>query len=180
MSMDSTAEQVARHIGIFYKAGEVTELRAAANLIDRRQVGGEDRQAARARKLDLWLTLFDAIDSAIDPGFDPEDLPAARVSIPAGTALKPGYMTRTPEAIADPEARRKYDEKVAANAAKTERYRVQKELRQMDAELTMRFETYLKKASPRSAESLQEMDAALDAHLNSAARAAYLRSLVRP
>lgn len=184
MAMDSTKEQVAQHLDVFLKGGEIAELRTAANLIEginlRTIPVPEDRQAARTAKLNLWLTLLDTIDSAKDPKFDPANVPATKVTIPAGTRLKPGYLIPTPEAIADPEARRKYDEAVAANTAKTKSYRIQNELRQLDLELTSRSDVYIKKAHPKSPESVKEMDAAIAGHIHNAERAAHLRSLVTP
>ena len=94
MSVENTKKQVAERLDAFRKTGEPTELRNAANLIDRMEVTGaaafEDRQAARTAKLSLWLTLLDTIDSAKDPKFDPDDVPAARITVPPGTPMKPG------------------------------------------------------------------------------------------
>jgi hypothetical protein len=182
--MDSTKKQVSQHIDVFRETGELAELRTAANLIGSIDVGkapkAEDREAARAEKLDLWLTLLDTIDSAKDPNFDPADVPSARVTIPSDAVLKPGYMIPTPDAIADPAVRRKYDEKVAANAAKAKNYRVQKELRQLDSLLSSQCDTYVRTAHPRSPASVKEMDAAVAAHVHNAERASHLRSLVAP
>lgn len=181
MSIEDTKKQVAERLDAFRKTGELTELRNAANLIDGIEVLGagsvEGRQAARTAKLSLWLTLLDTIDSAKDPKFDPADVPAARVVLPAGTRMKPGFPIETPEGIADPEDRRKYDEAVKANADKTRRYGFQKELRQLDAELTSRADAYIAAAQLRSPKGQKEMDAAIAAHVHNQDRAAHLRSL---
>ena len=184
MSIEDTGKQVGERLDAFRKAREMTELRNAANLIERIDVATlpefQDRQAARSAKLSLWLILFDTIDSAKDPKFDPADVPAARVLVPPGTAMKPGFPIVTPEGIADPEARRRYDEAVRENAEKTTRYRFQKELRQLDSELTSRADAYITTAHLKSPQSLTEMNQAIAAHVHNEERAAHLRSLVTP
>ena len=184
MSIEETRKQVAGRLDAFHRAGELTELRNAADRIDMIEVLGagsfEDRQAARTAKLSLWLKLLDTMDSAKDPKFDPEDVPAARVVLPEGTRMKPDFPIEAPEGIADPEDRRKYDEAVKANAEKTTRYRFQKELRQLDTELTSRADAYIDDAHLRSRQSLKEMNAAIAAHVHNRDRAAHLRALVAP
>ena len=138
----------------------------------------EDRQAVRTAKLSFWLSLLDTMDSARDPAFKPNDVPAARVVLPAGTPMKPDFPIEAPEGIADPEDRRKYDEAVKANAEKTTYYRFQKELRQLDSELTVRADDYIADAYLRSPKSLKVMKAAIAAHIHNRERAAHLRSLV--
>ena len=182
MSIESTKKEVAERLDGIRKTGEMTELRNAANLIERIEVqtapSFEDRQAARAAKLELWLKLLDTIDAAKDPKFDPEDVPSARVTVPDDVAMKPGFPVRVPEGIANPDAKRKYDEAVKANAVKTSRYRFQKELRQLDSELTSRADGYIASANLNSPQSVKEMDQAIAAHIHNQDRAAHLRSLV--
>ncbi len=184
MSIENTSKQVDGHLDAFRKTGELTELRNAANQIDSIQILGtksfQNRQTARAAKLSLWLKLLNTMDSAKDPKFDPEDVPAARVILPSGTRMKPGVMLETPEGIADPADRRKYDEAVQANSERTKRYLLQKELRQMDAELTLRADAYITGAHLRSPQGVKEMNAAIAVSVQNEDRAAHLRSLVVP
>jgi len=184
MGIEDTKKQVAEHLNAFRKTGELTELRNAANLIESIEVHNvplfDARQAARAVKLDLWLTLLDTIDSAKDPMFDPADVPAARITLPPDTPMKPECPVTTPEGIADPAERRKYDDSVAANTAKTKLYRTQKELRQLDSELTSRADDYIGTANLRSPQNAKDMDAAIAVRVHDPERAARLRSLVAP
>ncbi len=184
MGIENTKKQVDERLNAFRKTGELTELRNAANLIESIEVHNvpvfDDRQVARTVKLDLWLMLLDTIDSAKDPMFDPEDVPAARITLPPDTPMKPGYPVTTPEGIAAPAERQKYDESVAANTAKTKLYRTQKELRQLDSELTARADKYIGTVSLRSPQSEKEMEAAIAVHVHDPERAAHLRSLVAP
>jgi len=184
MSLDTTKKQVTEHLAAFRETGEINELNSASNLIECIEVHGlpvyEERQAARTAKLELWLMLFDAIDSAKDPEFDPEDVPSSRVMVPPDTPMKPGWLVVSPEGIADPADRKKYDEAVAANAAKTKKYSFQKQLRQLDAQLTTRADKCIGTITLRSPHYLKEMSAAINEHVHNAERSAHLRSLVTP
>jgi hypothetical protein len=184
MNIGNTKKLVAESLDAFRRKGELTELRKGAKLIENIEFHNaplfEDRQSARSAKLYLWLKLLDTIDSARDPKFDPADVPLARITVPPETPMKPGCPVITPEGIADPAERRKYDDAVAANAAKTKQYRVQKELRQLDSELTSRADEDIGTAMLRSPQSVKEMDAASAEHLHNAERAAHLRALVSP
>lgn len=184
MDIENTKKQVDEHLNVFRETGELTELRNAANLIEGIEVHNvpvfDDRQVARTTKLDLWLTLLDTIDSAKNPLFDPADVPAARITLPPDTPMKPGCPVITPEGIAAPADRRKYDEAVAANTAKTKLYRTQKELRQLDSELTSRADKYIGTVSLRSPQNEKEMEAMIAVRVHDPERAAHLRSLVAP
>ncbi len=184
MGIEDTKKRVDEHLNAFRKTGELTELRHAANRIESIEVHDvpvfDDRRVARTAKLDLWLLLLDTIDSAKDPMFDPADVPAARITLPPDTPMKPGYPVTTPEGIAAPADRRKYDESVEANTAKTKLYRTQKELRQLDSELTSRADKYIGTASLRSPQCEKEMEAAIVLRVHDPDRAAHLRSLVAP
>ncbi len=184
MSMEEISKQVAERLDAFHRTSELMELRRAGNLVDSIDIRGagsfDGRGAARGLKLSLWLKVLDAIDSAKDLNFDPSDEPAARVLVPPGTRMKPDFPVEAPEGIADPEDRRKYDEAVKANAEKTDHYRFQKELRQLDAELTGRADAYIKSQHLRSPQGLKEMNEAIAAHVRDQSRAAHLRSLVGP
>lgn len=184
MDIENTKKQVDERLNAFRNTGELTELRHAANLIESIEVHDvpvfDDRRVARSEKLDLWLLLLDTIDSAKDPMFDPADVPATRITLPPDTPMKPGCPVTTLEGIAAPEDRRKYDASVAANTAKTKLYRTQKELRQLDSELTSRADKYIGTASLKSPQSEKEMEAAIAVRVHDPERAAHLRSLVAP
>jgi hypothetical protein len=181
--LESANQQVAESIEAFRKTSDVADLRKAADNVDRIFVRTyrppDERRHARTAKLGLWLTVLDALDSAEDPKWNPADVPAARISIP-DTPMKPGVPVRSAEGIADPEVRRKYDQAVAANAEKTRRYRLQKELRQLDAILTRRADAYITAEYPKSPESLVEMDKTVARYLNNPVRAEHVRALVVP
>ncbi len=183
MSIEGVANQVHEHVQRFTQTRDLTELRLGANLVGTIEMHTvadyAERQRVREARLLLWLELLNTLDSVTDPAFDPADVPAARVDVP-DTPMKPGWMMSSPEGIADPEVRRQYDEAVRANAEKATHYRFQKELRQMDAELTPQADAYIRSAYLRSPVSVKEMDAAIAARIQSPERARHLRSLVTP
>jgi hypothetical protein len=183
MDLENIQTEVAGRIDAFRASGDTAKLREAANLIATIMVRAisapEERQRARSTKLALWLSVLDAIDTAKDPNFDPSDAPAARVPVP-DTPMKPGCPVRCAEGIADPEVRRRYDLAVAANAEKTTRYRLQKELRQIDAELTPRAESYIAGQYPKSRQNLKEVDEAMAAGLHDPGRKSRIHSMVAP
>jgi hypothetical protein len=94
--------------------------------------------------------------------------------------MRPGVLAISPDGIADPEDRQKYDQAVAAQAEKVDRYRTEAELRQLDAELTQRARVYIASAFLRSPKSANEMNEAITTHIHNAVRAVYLRFLVQP
>jgi hypothetical protein len=184
MSIDIIKKQVDDQLNTFRKAEDLKALRKAGDLIGQIEVHGlpvyEERRYARTAKLELWLALLDAIDSTKDPAFDPADLPASKISIPPETPMKPDHMIVTPEGIADPVERERYNEAVAANAAKTTRYCEQKELRQLDMVLSARAQDYIRTVLLKSPQSVKEMNHAIAIHIHDAGRSEYLRSLVVP
>ena len=184
MSIEEKQDQVIRHLDAFQRNGDPNELRAAADLIDgiddAHIAAFDERQSSRAVKLGLWLTLLEKIDLAKDPQFDPLDVPAARVLVPPGTPMKPGVPIESPEGIANPADLRNYEQSVKANEDKTRHYRIQKELRQMDAELSTRADTYIQRTLLRSPQSVRKLNDALAKNTHNQDRAAHLRSLVAP
>lgn len=183
MNLESVKAQVGGCMDAFRASGDTFKLREAANLIAtitvRNLSHAEERQTARSTKLALWLTVLDTIDTSKDLKFDPADLPMRRVPIP-DTPMKPEYLIRSAEGIADPEVRRKYDEAVAANNEKWKRYNLQSALLKIDKELTPRAETYITGQYPKSQQNLKEVEQAMATSLHNSERVARIRSLVAP
>lgn len=96
--------------------------------------GGFKRQ--RDHKVRLLLRLMAKVDSGIDLQFDPNrDIPTLNVMPPDGANVSAGT---SPEAIADPEIRRKYEQLIEENCRKMERSRVQFLLRRMHQQIPQR------------------------------------------
>ncbi|MQA36761.1 hypothetical protein [Rugamonas aquatica] len=80
-------------------------------------------------KLALLLAIFGALDAEIAPDFDPDEVPELTVEPPPESGLPAGVA---PSSIKDPKVRKAYEESLAANSLKNQRYRYQYALRQED------------------------------------------------
>lgn len=180
--MDDLEKQVGERIAEFRKKKDLDELRRAAAAIDNVDVhalpDAAQRQAARKSALSAWLVVLDAMDTETDPRFNPSDVPAMRVTVPADARRDPGAPLTSPATVTDPEVRRKYDQAVTKNSDKTRRYVFQKELAQLNKQLTKRAESFIGSAFLKSPESAKVMDEAVREHVHSAGRAASLKALV--
>jgi hypothetical protein len=88
-------------------------------------------------RLKLWLVVFSRLHRDVDPDFDPDQPPSMTVAPPkiGGTQFPPGVR---PTDLPDPEARRQYEEAVAANARRLEQFRVQLKLAELHDSLIER------------------------------------------
>ena len=89
MSIEDTRKQVGERLDAFRKTHQMTELRNVGQSASKATKlppfrSSRTVETARSAKLSLWLILFDTIDSAKDPTFDPADVPAARALVPPG------------------------------------------------------------------------------------------------
>ena len=180
--MDDLEKQVGERIAEFHKKKDLDELRRAASAIENLNIyelpDAAKRQAARKSVLSAWLAVLDAIDTETDPRFNPADVPAMRVTVPADAARDANAPFTSPATVTDPEVRRRYDQAAAKNADKTRRYVFQKELAQLNKQLSKRAETFIGSAFLKSPESAKVMDEAVRTHVRNAARAASLKALV--
>lgn len=180
--MEELEKQVADRVAAFHKKKDLDELRRAASAIESVNVhelpDAARRQAGRKSALSAWLAVLDAIDSETDPQFNPADVPAMRVTVPADAPRDPKAPFTSPDTVTDPAVRRKYDQAAAKNAEKTRRYVFQKELAQLNKQLTQRAEAFIGGAFLKSPESAKVMEEAVRGHIHSAARAASLKALV--
>lgn len=136
------------------------------------------RATRRAATLHSWLRLLRALDYHLDPGFDPRAVPEKRVGPPptsGGGALRPGA---DPASIEDPKARAEYEQAIADNRAKAERYRLQVHLHRLDERVTPRVEAFIRGAYTQSALDQQELRAAMDQMVDAPHRRAELAKLL--
>lgn len=179
--MNDAKRQVPERIRQFQETKKLDPLRQAADLLDGIDVHNltkfEERQSGRKTKLALWLAVLDSIDSATDGKWDAADVPAMRIVPPPGAA-DPGALVASADTITDPVQKRKYEDAVARNAEKTQRYVFQKELRQLNNMLTQRAETYIRSAFLKSPESAKMVDEAVRKQVHNSQRAKEIRALV--
>jgi hypothetical protein len=154
-----------------------------ADAIDAK-AGDDDasRKRLRSAKLSSWLAILNDIDRFKDARFNPNDVPAATVAPPvvAGVALDSGM---DPKGIKNAEARRAYEEAIAANQRKAEQYKVQTRLRALDERVVSRIDGYVKSeykvtGPEASREDQREVAEAVTTLISDATRRAQLVKLI--
>lgn len=123
---------------------------------------GLDWAKKRSEDVKAWLHAWRRLSDAIDPTWDPKDLPQANVAPPAATGLPAGVGS---EAINDPALRRKYEAAITENNRKAERYRTQYQLRQQLKDFSPWPEKYIVEAYSKAPFDLKELDQLLGAYL---------------
>ncbi|MYM87597.1 hypothetical protein GTP91_10440 [Rugamonas sp. FT82W] len=124
--MSQQFDQAMQQLAVFKKTHDVTPLSTAISLAD--AMPGIVLPAPPAGlppakdKLALWFAIFDAMDAEIAPDFNPDDLPELTVAPPLETGLPAGVA---PSAIKDPAVRKKYEDALAANDLKNQRFSYQ-------------------------------------------------------
>ena len=113
------------------------------------------------RKQDVWIRLhaWRRLTEAIDPTWDPNDLPYINVPLPRGTE---GSSGMAPEDIKDPNLRAEYEAAIEKNRQKAEKYSEQYQLRKWLKRFPKRAEEYIIEAYSKppfdEAELKQYMD----------------------
>jgi hypothetical protein len=94
-------------------------------------VTAPERLAMRLEAGRLWMSIFEAIEGAMDPAFDPEDRPLMSLTPPP--ARNHAYSSGvSPKAIREPEIRKTYEADLQKNKTKVETRRVQNRLRLLE------------------------------------------------
>jgi len=154
-------ETASRSLGGF-RQDRIQDLRLAVRELEAAQdnlVGAPDTQRDKATL--VWFDVFRAIDQALDPAFDPEDVGLLNLAPPAMGGV--GYPSGVdPSAIPDPRVRAQYETDLAKNRAKIERYNYQDGLRRVDQYATSSFDIYANCFYGSSASSRAEFERLVD------------------
>jgi hypothetical protein len=124
----------------------------------------KNQEWAQIRKKDVevrfhaWKRLLDAID----PNWDPNDLPSLNISPPVATGLPSGVG---PEAIKDPNLRAEYEAAIEKNRLKAERYSQESRLRTWLKRFPSRAEKYIVDAYSKPPFDVQELKQYLDKYI---------------
>lgn len=139
--------------------------------------GVEDDDAADRREMARLLQLFAVLDQAIDPAWDPEDVPVTGISPPASGGVK--YPSGVdPAAIPDPEVRAEYERMLAASKRHAERYLRQQELRRIDQRAMDAAREWLAERYSRGPADHEAFEDMLSSYHVSPERARRLRALL--
>jgi hypothetical protein len=127
------------------------------------------RKEIRLHMLDMWLRLLDSLDRHFDPAFDENDTPQKLVQPPALPDPKQGSLRpgASPSLIADPKLRAEYEHAIAANRAKTKRYRLQLLLRRMGGSLRQEVHGFIASAYKPTPEDRDEVRKAIERNIAS-------------
>lgn len=119
--MSQQFDQAMQQLAAFKKTHDVSSLSTAISLADAMPSIVLPAPPAKD-KLALWFAIFDAMDAEIAPDFNPDDLPELTVAPPLEAGLPAGVA---PSSIKDPAVRKKYEDALAANGLKNQRFSYQ-------------------------------------------------------
>jgi hypothetical protein len=176
--MTPSTTKAAARIHAFQTRREAELLEEAADFLQAVVVSDglypEPRRKLRAEVLELWLRLFNAIDTTLDPHFNPDDVPYVAVMPPpdGDTRYPPGV---DPAMIKDPAARTEYEHRIAQNRQKAEIYSLQIKLRRLDQRLQPRLESFVQATYDKNDGDRRELEAAIQTFIVAPARVAGLR-----
>jgi hypothetical protein len=125
--------------------------------------GATSQSSIELRRLVLsrWLELLQVLERHADSSFDPADVPSRLVQPPpttTGILYPPGA---DPGLIDAPRARTEYEQAIAANRTKVERYRLQTYLHRLEEPITERVEEFISNAYTFRPADRQEVKAAV-------------------
>ena len=123
----------------------------------------EDFARLRNEDVEIRLHTWKRLTDAIDPNWDPNDLPRSNVCPPPGTGNPCGVA---PEAIKDPNLRAEYEKAIERNRQKAEKYGEQYGLRQWLRSFPKRAEKYIILAYSREPHDLAELESYLNKYLS--------------
>lgn len=169
-----TPKMIDDELNAIRKAPSVDDFMRAGQDIESMSVAQNEE---RRVKLELWLKAIDALDQVIDPAFDPNDVPQINVAPPVGIALDAGVA---PSEIKDDKVRGQYEAAIRANAEKAERYRLQKRVRELVQNWSIRVSAYISSQFISKGRDMDEVNRLIETHLSSKARKEQLKAHLQP
>lgn len=130
------------------------------------------RRTDAMKRLHAWKRLLDAID----PKWNPKDMPLRNVPAPVGAGLDAGG---SPGNIRDPKLRAEYEAAIESNKQKAEIYTKQASLRRQLKEFAAHAEGYIVGAYSRPPLDSKEIDQLLQTHLKDENVRSRIMELVR-
>ncbi len=137
-----------------------------------------ERRRLRHAALDGWLHLVALVDDALDPNFDPAQVPQIGVQPPptaSGIVYPPGV---DPALIDDPDSRARYAQAVADNTAYAEQYRLQSRLQRLQERILEACSAFIQDGYSGDPNDHGEASTAIQAAIKTPKRRAELLSLL--
>jgi len=123
---------------------------------------GEDFAQRRKKDVQIRFHAWKRLIDAIDPKWDPNDLPLMNVPTPRASGQPSGVV---PEAIKDPKLRAEYEAAIEKNRQKAERYIRQNGLRKWLKRFPRNAEPYIIQAYSKPPFNLEELKQYLDNYI---------------
>jgi hypothetical protein len=123
---------------------------------------GEDFAQRRKKDVEVRFHAWKRLIDAIDPAWDPNDLPSINVPTPLASGQPSGVV---PEAIKDPKLRAEYEAAIEKNRQKAERYNEQYSLRKWLKMFPRNAEPYIIQAYSNPPFNLEELKQYLDNYI---------------
>jgi len=131
-------------------------------MITRRAPMGQEWTQQRKEDIQIRLHAWKRLTDAIDPTWDPNDLPLLNVPLPSGAE---GMTGMSPKDINDPALRAKYEADIEKNKQKAEKYSEQSKLRDWLKRFPKRAEEYIIQAYSKPPFNLEELKQYLDKYI---------------
>jgi len=144
-----------------------TELELVGHVVTNMVRGPEGEERVRQRKKDVEVTLhaWKRLTEAIDPNWDPNDLPLVNVPLPSGVG---GQAGMAPQAIRDPKKRAEYEQAIKRNDEKSRKYDEQYTVRKWSKRFPPRAEEYIVQAFSKPPYNLEELGILLKEYVRDA------------
>ena len=126
------------------------------------EMSDNDWAAKRRGEVESWMVVWDRMEAAIAPDWDPNDLPMINVSPPDGVS---GNSGMSPDAIKDPALREEYKQAIEANNRKSKYYGEQYELRKLKKRFSESLVSYFTGTYSIAPYNDEELEAFLTAHI---------------
>jgi hypothetical protein len=131
-------------------------------MITRRAPMGQEWTQQRKEDIQIRLHAWKRLTDAIDPTWDPNDLPLLNVPLPSGAE---GMTGMSPKDINDPALRAKYEAAIEKNKQKAEKYSEQSKLRDWLKRFPKRAEEYIIQAYSKPPFDVEELKQYLDKYI---------------
>jgi hypothetical protein len=162
--MSNMIEQAKSAVEDFEKTKAIERLEEAIRSLESLDLhapeGAAQKLAERRKAVAAWLSALSVIDRSLDPGFDPQDVPESNLT-PPPTSSGVRYPSGVdPKAIPDPAARAQYQEALARNREKADRYRFQDKLRRLESRASSDIDEFVRRfytTAPADQNELKEI-----------------------
>ena len=115
---------------------------------------GQDWARKRREDVEVRFHAWKRLIEAIDPNWDPNDVPLVNISPPRAAGTRAGVA---PETIKDPKLRAEYEAAIEKNRQKAERYSQQNRLHKWQRRFPQRAEEYIVQAYSKPPFNLEEL-----------------------